>query len=174
LNDSSPIEERPLTAIDRFAYAIATGLGAGFLPKAPGTFGALEGVVLALAIKSFHLEQIPLIILLALMNIALFFGGVWAATVTCRITRLLDPGIVVIDEVSGQLISLTPYLLAPESSLSMLIVGFVLFRVFDILKPYPIRNLESLQGGLGVMADDALAGVYAAALLWLGHIARLL
>jgi phosphatidylglycerophosphatase A len=64
------------------------------------------------------------------------------------------------------MISLTPLALLPSLSLAGLLIGFVLFRVFDIFKPYPIRRLEQLHGGLGVMADDALAGIYAAVLLW--------
>ena len=78
-----------------------------------------------------------------------------------------DPQQVVVDEISGQLISLWP--LAASASVGGVLMAFVLFRFFDILKPYPIRRLERLPGGLGVMADDALAGGFAAVLVWLGR-----
>ena len=152
---------------DRFAYALATGLGAGFVPIAPGTVGALEGVAIYLAINAMHLRQTSLLIVLAFINVILFAVGVWASNRTCAVTGIKDPGLVVIDEVSGQLIALTPLALLPSFSIIAVVVGFLLFRVFDIFKPYPIRKLERLHGGLGVMADDALAGIYAAVLVWL-------
>lgn len=155
------------------AYALATGLGAGFTPIAPGTVGSAEGVAIFLAILAIHLEQASLMIVLAIINVVIFVIGVWASTRTCEITGLKDPRLVVIDEVSGQLISLTPLAFFPLSVVGV-VAGFLLFRVFDIFKPYPIRKLERLHAGLGVMADDVLAGVYAAALLWLGHLARLI
>ena len=165
------IRKKKLPPLDRLAYGIATGAGAGFAPVAPGTFGSAEGVVLFIAINALvnlRLALAPrwvLVVFIAL-NVALFFIGVWAANRTCDITGVKDPSIVVIDEVSGQLIALTPLILKP--SLEGLLAAFVLFRTFDIFKPYPIRRLESLGGGLGVMADDMLAGVYAAVLVWLG------
>jgi len=76
--------------------------------------------------------------------------------------------------VSGQLIALMPLALWPSFSITMVIIAFLLFRMFDIFKPYPIRKLERLHGGLGVMADDTLAGIYAAALLWLAHTIHIL
>jgi phosphatidylglycerophosphatase A len=173
LNRSSPIKKEPITASDRVAYAIATGLGAGFTPIAPGTAGALEGVAIYLAIHALHLWQAYSLIVLAVINVVLFAVGVWASNRTCAMTGLKDPRLVVIDEVSGQLISLTPLALLPSFSITAVVIGFLLFRLFDIYKPYPIRKLESLHGGLGVMADDALAGVYAAVLLWLTHLVGL-
>jgi phosphatidylglycerophosphatase A len=103
------------------------------------------------------------------LNCLLFLVGVWSANYTCTLTGISDPSRVVIDEVSGQLISFIP--IATQPSLRGLIAGFLLFRLFDILKPYPIRRLEQLHGGLGVMADDALAGVYAAVLLGIARLA---
>ncbi|HXU34820.1 MAG TPA: phosphatidylglycerophosphatase A [Blastocatellia bacterium] len=162
------------TTTDRIAYALATGLGAGFAPIAPGTIGSVEGLVIFLAVLAFHPGLAASLVVLASLNMAVFAVGVWASTRTCEITALKDPGIVVIDEVSGQLIALTPLALWPSFSVAAVVAGFILFRFFDIFKPYPIRKLEHLHAGLGVMADDALAGIYAAVLLWLGHIARLI
>jgi phosphatidylglycerophosphatase A len=173
LNRTSPIKKDRITAGDRVAYALATGLGAGFTPIAPGTAGALEGVAIYLAIHALHLRQAYSLIVLAVMDVILFAVGVWASNRTCAMTGLKDPRLVVIDEVSGQLISLTPLALLPSFSITAVVIGFLLFRLFDIFKPYPIRKLERLHGGLGVMADDALAGVYAAVLLWLIHLVGL-
>jgi phosphatidylglycerophosphatase A len=156
------------------AYALATGLGAGFVPIAPGTAGSAEGVAIFLAIFAFHFGQTTLLFVLTILNVVIFVVGVWASTRTCEITGFKDPRLVVIDEVSGQLIALTPLAFFPSFSMAGAIAGFLLFRLFDIFKPYPIRKLERLRAGLGVMADDALAGVYAAVLLWLGHLARLI
>ena len=105
------------------------------------------------------------------INGVVFGVGVWASGRTCKISGLKDPQKVVIDEVSGQLIALVPAALSP--AVVPVIAAFALFRLFDIFKPYPIRKLEGLPGGLGVMADDALAGVYAAALIWMGSLLHL-
>jgi phosphatidylglycerophosphatase A len=161
--------EQTITNLDRFAYALATGLGAGFVPIAPGTVGSAEGVAIFLAIVALHLGRLSSLLALAIINIVLFAVGVWASNRACRITGLKDPRLVVIDEVSGQLIALTPLALWPSFSVAALVIGFLLFRLFDIFKPYPIRQLEQLPSGLGVMADDSLAGVYAGALVWLSY-----
>jgi phosphatidylglycerophosphatase A len=166
--------KRKARALDSTAYALAIGLGAGLAPIAPGTVGSLEGVVIFLAVIALHLGLSASFLLLVILNVAVFAVGVWASTRTCEITGLKDPHLVVIDEVSGQLIALTPLALWPPLSIAGLIAGFTLFRLFDIFKPYPIRKLEHLHAGLGVMADDALAGIYAAALLWLAHVVRLI
>lgn len=170
MNRTSPIKKERLTASGRVAYALATGLGAGFVPIAPGTAGALEGVAIYLAIHALHLGQASSLFALAIINVILFAAGVWASNRTCEITGLEDPRSIVIDEVSGQLIALTPLMLLPSFSIRAVVIGFLFFRLFDIYKPYPIRKLERLHGGLGVMADDALAGVYAAVTLWLAHL----
>ncbi len=144
------------------------------MPIAPGTAGSAEGVVIFLAILALHFGQTTLLLVLAVLNVVIFVVGVWASTRTCEITGLKDPRLVVLDEVSGQLIALTPLAFFWSFSIAGAVAGFLLFRLFDIFKPYPIRKLERLHAGLGVMADDALAGVYAAMLLWLGHLARLI
>ena len=165
MNSSAPIKIDFINAGDRVAYALATGLGAGFTPVAPGTAGALEGVAIYLAVYAFHLGQTSSLIALAGINFVVFGAGVWASNRTCEVTRLKDPRLIVVDEISGQLISLTPLVLLSSFSLIGLIIAFLLFRLFDIFKPYPIRKLEHLRGGLGVMADDVLAGIYAAVLV---------
>jgi len=155
---------------------IATGFGAGSAPVAPGTFGAAEGVVLFLIINaiinnSLKLTPVWSLLSFAVINIALYAIGVWAAGRAIDVTETNDPSVVVIDEVSGQLIALTPIIIAPwlgRDQLAGIFVAFALFRFFDIFKPYPIRKLERFNAGHGVMADDALAGVYAALMTWLG------
>ena len=154
------------SALDRIACFLATGAGAGHAPIAPGTFGAAEGVILFLAAAALPLTPREFLILLSALNVLVFVVGVWASSRACKVFCLEDPGQVVIDEVSGQLIALTPLALAPSAAGA--VVAFLLFRVFDIFKPYPIRKLEYLRAGFGVMMDDMLAGVYAAALVWLG------
>lgn len=158
-----------VSRLDRFAYTLATGLGAGSAPIAPGTFGAIEGVAIFLAFlvlaNRFSFSPTLSVVLLVIINILLFVVGVWASNRACAISGVKDPGQIVIDEISGQLIALTP--LAASPSMAGVIAAFALFRLFDISKPYPIRKLESLPTGLGVMSDDALAGVYAAVLAWL-------
>jgi phosphatidylglycerophosphatase A len=144
------------------------------MPVAPGTAGAIEGVAIFLLLNALHLGPGLSIFGLAIINAVLFAIGVWASNRACRVTGLEDPQLVVIDEVSGQLIALIPLALLPSISIISVLVGFLLFRLFDIFKPYPIRKLEHLHGGLGVMADDALAGIYAAVLLWLAHLLHLI
>lgn len=177
MNQPASIEQRAPRPADRIAYRIATGAGAGFAPVAPGTLGAIEGVIVflifnAVANNSLSLAPRWSVAIFAVLNVALFIVGVWASSRACEICALEDPGQVVIDEVSGQLIALTPLIVAP--SVAGILLSFLLFRLFDIFKPYPIRKLERLHGGLGVMADDALAGIYAAALVWIGMQWRLL
>ena len=168
---TSHIKQESLTLSDKLSYALATGMGAGFVPFGPGTVGALEGVAIYLAFAALHLGTTSFLAVLVLLNLIVFGAGVWASSRTCKLTGLEDAGLIVIDEISGQLIALTPLAFLSSVSIRGVVIGFVLFRLFDILKPYPIRKLERLHGGLGVMADDALAGVYAAVLLWVSQIA---
>jgi phosphatidylglycerophosphatase A len=174
----------------RVSLAIATAFGLGYLPKAPGTWGSLAGVVLGWgAMTLSHLQVAPRIAATGdLSNPTPFWWtnfawnefaiviivsviGVWAADRTANYLQTKDPQVVVIDEVSGQLIS---YLgLATPRTFAVnwkyLLLGFILFRVFDIWKPFPARQAESLPGGLGIMADDWVAGIYAALGLWVAH-----
>ena len=153
--------------LDRLAILLATGLGIGFVPIAPGTFGSLLGVVICyVLIQAFkfapHLLQNALLAVCVLLAI----GGTWAATRAERVFNRKDAGQIVIDEVCGQLITfvfLAPAMVQLGGKWRLaLAAGFVLFRLFDIFKPWPIKRLEGLGGGLGVMADDVLAGIYAA------------
>ena len=173
MNPSTRIENKRLTPLDRVGHTIATGAGAGFFPIAPGTVGALEGVAVYLAIayfapRSSNLTSTSQITLLVVANIFVFAVGVWASGRTCDLSGIKDPQKVVVDEVSGQLISLIPLAFSP--SLIAVIAAFLFFRLFDIFKPYPIRRLEHLPRGFGVMADDALAGIYAAVLVGAGRV----
>ena len=150
-----------LTAADRLAIGIATAGGVGFAPKAPGTAGSLVGVVLYLLIEGLHAgAYYPHAI------IFLFIVGIWASS---RVEQLYghDSQRIVIDEVIGQMITFG--LAAGRYQLSALYIaiGFGLFRLFDIVKPFPVRRLERLRGGLGVVADDVGAGLYALAALTL-------
>jgi phosphatidylglycerophosphatase A len=162
---------------DYFALAFATW-GVGFLPLAPGTFGSAVGVGLyllerwtsmrALIFAARHGWSLELLESLRVASLLLMVAvitvvGTWAATRAEKLLGRKDPGAVVVDEVAGQLITLL--FLPLYASPWLIVAGFVLFRIFDIWKPYPIRRLESLGGGLGIMADDILAGIYAAGLL---------
>ena len=169
------LKDKPnISASDRFAYLLASGFGAGFFPIGPGTVGSLEAVAIFLALAVLRLDHSQFVFAMIILIVASFVAGVWAAERTCKVTGLDDAQVIVIDEVSGQLIALAPLAVWPSYSVIMVVVAFVLFRLFDIFKPYPIRKLERLHGGLGVMADDTLAGMYAAALLWLGHMIHIL
>ena len=169
------LKDKPnISAGDRFAYLLASGFGAGFFPVGPGTVGSLEAVAIFLAVAALRLDRSQFVVAMILLIVASFAAGVWAAERTCKVTGLDDAQVIVIDEVSGQLIALAPLAVWPSFSITMVIAAFVLFRLFDIFKPYPIRKLEGLHGGLGVMADDTLAGIYAAALLWLAHTIHIL
>jgi phosphatidylglycerophosphatase A len=97
-------------------------------------------------------------------GVLLFFPAVWAADVTARDLGAKDPGLIVVDEVVGQWITMAG---ATHLNWRSWLLGFVLFRAFDITKPFPIRRLENLPGGWGIVSDDALAGVYAALVLFL-------
>jgi phosphatidylglycerophosphatase A len=138
---------------------IATGAGSGYLPKAPGTWGSLVGVLLWFLLRPLPLA--PYCILVA----GLFVLGTVAAGAAEKIVDHGDPGLVVIDEIVGQIIALTT---VPAHPL-WIILGFVFFRFFDILKPFPVGWLDShIHGGLGIMLDDVAAGLYALLVLRLG------
>lgn len=132
------------------ALALATSLGVGYLPFAPGTFGSLAGLLLWALLPADALVQGIVIVLL-------FVAGSWSASVAERHFHSTDPGPVVIDEVMGMLITLW---LVPVGW-GGAILGFLCFRVFDVIKPYPANRLEALHGGVGVMADDGMAAIYA-------------
>jgi phosphatidylglycerophosphatase A len=132
------------------AVCIATVGYVGYFPIAPGTAGSLAALALFAFIRWIGMPAIELGAI-----VAVFAIGVWAASGTERALGRKDPGIVVIDEVLGMLITLA---LVP-ASIGGIVVGFLLFRLFDVVKPYPAAQLEHLHGGLGIMADDAVAGI---------------
>ena len=140
---------------------IATCLGCGYFPIAPGTAGSLAAVVAAIPLHRF--ARISGWKLAALAATA-FTPAVWAATHTARKAGAKDPGIVVIDEVIGQWITLAG---ARKLNWQTGLAAFFLFRLFDIWKPAPVRQLEELPEGLGIVADDVMAGIYAAVVLGL-------
>ncbi|MDA1306428.1 MAG: phosphatidylglycerophosphatase A [Acidobacteria bacterium] len=136
--------------MSRLAVAIATVGGAGFFPFAPGTVGSAIGVVLYMATRHWPASwQIGLLVGVTLV-------GIWASGVAATALKREDPGPVVIDEVAGQLVTLC----LTGANLWGAIIGFFVFRVFDIIKPPPARQLEDLPGGVGIVADDLMAGVY--------------
>jgi phosphatidylglycerophosphatase A len=146
---SDPISNRE-SRIPIVPLAIATVFGVGYVPVASGTFGSAAGLLLWYVLPSSPLVQ-------GLAIAALFGIGSWSGTVAERHFGRADPGQVVIDEVMGMLITL---FLNPVGWLGAG-VAFFLFRLFDVIKPYPADRLERLHGGLGVMADDGMAAIYA-------------
>ena len=152
-----------MKATDYLALSIAT-CGVGYLPLAPGTFGSLVGVGLFLLFARV-LTGGPLVAVVLFLIVAFTVVGTWAATRTEQLSGRKDPGKVVVDEVAGQLIALFPLTLFTRWSTAAVIVSFILFRFFDIVKPYPANRLQELNGGAGVMFDDLVAGVYAAVIV---------
>jgi phosphatidylglycerophosphatase A len=195
----------------RVSIAIATAFGLGYLPKAPGTWGSLGGLVLATlpwwlvlstrAVSDFIFMYMwspgdPFAYLQCLLTVGVALLGLWAANRASRFWGIKDPQKIVIDEVSGQQLALllggfwpwhmpaaTNAFETPERwayhplgvgmlhsvNWKYLLLGFILFRVFDIWKPFPARQAEALPGGLGIMADDWIAGIYAALGLWIAR-----
>lgn len=204
----------------RFALAIATVLGVGYIPKAPGTFGSIAGIILAFLSAVFFLHPTSVSDVFSMHpmtdtilrenlfgpkgpdihNVMLAFPlfiagatflllstlGVWSASRTAEYAGVRDPQYVVADEVAGQHLALllplipialphlgthldfseyTIYFALSLANWRYLLMGLILFRIFDIWKPWPVRQLENLPRGWGIMADDWMAGVYAAILL---------
>jgi phosphatidylglycerophosphatase A len=146
---------------DRLCLVFASACYIGFIPGAPGTYASLATTIIFFMVYRFAGGIPPALHMSALCLISL--AGILASAAINRRTGHEDPSFIVIDEVAGQLLT---FLFLPFSWLN-LILGFIAFRTFDMWKPFPIRKLESLGGGVGVMADDLLAGVYANALLHL-------
>jgi phosphatidylglycerophosphatase A len=144
--------------MDRLILFIATGFGSGYLPKAPGTWGSLVGVALW-----FGLRDLALLPYLG-VTAAIFVVGTLCAGSAEKIVDRADPGLVVVDEIVGQLLAL---LAAPHHPVAALL-AFLTFRVFDILKPFPANWLDRhIHGGLGIMLDDVVAGLYSLLVLQL-------
>jgi phosphatidylglycerophosphatase A len=210
-NTEATAAPQALTKKPRLALAIATAFGVGYIPKAPGTFGSLVGIIVAILthpvslimiigllffqgglgidLPMFRGHSAPVLLLVPSLVALAIVGllGLWSSSRVVDYAGVKDPQYVVIDEVSGMQLTLmlaivpfglpTNLLPADEASVfglysalsllnwKYLLLGFILFRVFDIWKPWPIRRLEKLPGGWGVMADDWMAGIYAAILL---------
>ncbi|MEP7337793.1 MAG: phosphatidylglycerophosphatase A [Acidobacteriota bacterium] len=157
-------------SLDLLAVFIATGFGAGLIPLGPGTWGSLVGLLISYGlIAVFSLDVVLLQNALIVASLILAAIGIWSSTRAETIFDRKDAGQIVIDEVCGQVISfvfIAPYIVRLGSQWRWwMILGFLLFRAFDIFKPYPINRLQSLTGGVGVMMDDILAGIYAAMLM---------
>lgn len=171
-NNKVTEKQNKKTLLDYFSLALAT-TGVGYIPLAPGTWGSAVGVLIYLLFRRF--EQITtanflshgwndaqITALVHVGNAVLFLifclVGIWASGRAAEIFADKDPQKVVVDEVMGQLLV---FLFVPfEISGWLVLAGFLLFRLFDIWKPYPIDSLQNLPAGIGVCADDILAGVY--------------
>jgi phosphatidylglycerophosphatase A len=143
-------------------YIIGTGLGSGYTPKAPGTAGSL------LAILIYYFFPLDSVYWL-LISILVFCAGVWSGTEIEK-DKGEDPGLVVVDEMVGQWLAVV---ILPHTFVTLLI-GFILFRVFDIYKPYPINKSQELKAGWGIMIDDVLAGIYANIVLQLIYLSGII
>lgn len=139
----------------RLSMAFASALYIGCIPGAPGTYASLAATLVFALIYYSSFRIVPELHLSAVGLIAI--AGILAAVQVSRDMGVEDPSCVVIDEVAGQLLT---FFFLPVTPVN-LIFGFVAFRVFDIWKPFPIRRLEALKGGVGILADDLLAGIYA-------------
>lgn len=139
---------------------LATSFGAGYLPKAPGTWGAIVAIILWLPL---YIWAAPLttVIVTAVAIVVYTIAGTWASNVSEKYWGK-DPVIACADETVGQWISLLPVVMCPWWEI---LVSLALFRFFDIFKPLGIRTMEKLPGGYGMMADDILAGIYSAWIL---------
>jgi phosphatidylglycerophosphatase A len=138
--------------VTRLAVFLATAGYTGYFPIAPGTVGSAVGLVVYFLVARMQSPMFELSVI-----VVLFAAGIWAGTTAERYFGGIDPGPIVLDEVVGMLITLA---LIPVGWTGAL-AGFFLFRFFDVIKPFPAARLEKLHGGLGVMADDAMAAIYA-------------
>ena len=134
------------------ARILATVAYVGYLPIAPGTWGSLAGLLLLAGLRWAGVSAVGE----AAVLVGLLVVGIWSADVTGRAMGEEDPGPVVMDEVVGMLLTLFWIPLSWPAA----VLGFLLFRLFDIIKPFPARQCERLPGGWGVMLDDVMAGVY--------------
>jgi len=137
--------------VDRLASVVATAFGSGYAPYAPGTAGSAVGLLLfwPMAALAWPWQ--------VLASVVVFLVGSLAAGNVAARVGAKDPGLVVVDEVVGQWVTLTALPFTPATAA----IGFLLFRAMDVVKPWPARDLERVPGGWGIMADDVAAGVYA-------------
>jgi phosphatidylglycerophosphatase A len=173
------VEKRDASGLIDYVALALTTFGVGYIPGAPGTYGSAVGVAIYLGIGWFEahaatsgkLDPVTATVFHWTMNallLALFcLVGIWASGRTTSIFGRKDPSQAVVDEVMGQLIT---FCFVPFGiSWPFVLAGFLLFRLFDIWKPYPVRTLEMLPDGLGICADDIVAGVYAGVCLAVGY-----
>jgi len=144
----------------KFAILLATWFGCGYSPFAPGTAGSLAALAIAILLHEFAGASGWHFLVMAAV---LFLPAVWAAGVTAEVKKLKDPQIVVVDEVIGQWIALAG---ARPLNWKSYLIALFLFRLFDVWKPAPARQFEALPGGFGINADDVMAGIYAALVLF--------
>lgn len=137
--------------MNQLILILATGCYSGMMPKAPGTWGSLFALI-----PWFFIKDLPLPVYLAIMAATFVIGFLIAGTAE-KLLNKVDAGPIVIDEILGMFITLT---LAPAHPLAWLL-GFIWFRIFDILKPFPVSWFDThLHGGIGIMMDDVMAGIY--------------
>ncbi|MBI4874822.1 MAG: phosphatidylglycerophosphatase A [Acidobacteria bacterium] len=147
---------------NKLAFAIGTWFGCGYAPAARGTWGALAALVPAWLLVRYA-GWLPWHF--GLLAWAFLPVAIWAASRVARAVGKKDPSLVVVDEVVGQWMTLAG---AAAWNWKSVLAAFVLFRLFDIWKPAPVRQLERLPGGIGINADDMMAGLYGALVLWAG------
>jgi phosphatidylglycerophosphatase A len=151
---------REQTQLKLLAYSVATFFGAGYWPKGPGTAGSIAAILLAVVLSwAAECSVAVACLILSLLFLPL---GVWASHFLERDLNTEDPQIIVVDEALGQWISLAA---VPFLDWSTVLAALGAFRLFDIWKPWPVRRLENLTNGWGVIADDLMAGIYGAFLI---------
>ena len=136
---------------ERAAFVFATGFGSGYSPFAPGTAGSAVGLVFVWGMSALDLTgQIVAVLVVTV-------AAVIAADIVAKSVGLKDPGLIVADEIAGMMVTLVGVPFTTKSA----ILGFILFRIMDVVKPPPARQFEHFKGGVGIVADDLMAGVYA-------------
>jgi len=158
MTNSDDSSKQSLRVSDKVALLFGEGFGFGRAKKAPGTFGSLWGIPIGWAFWKLEVHWSVRLVVFALM----FVPGIVICNRCATLRQTKDPGSVVWDEITAFPLV---YLLL-TLNWWWLLTGFALFRFFDIAKPWPIRSFERLPGGLGIMADDQIAGLYAGAILW--------
>jgi len=179
------MSETPNLSAHRWAWSVATGFGSGRLKPAPGTWGSLAAWIAWLGLV-FSIHQIPRTAfecILGLLTLLMVFVSVISSDIVARQANLQDPGFIVIDEWVGMWLALWPTRHTVINAINNgiwkyalvgMLAAFLLFRLFDIWKPWPIHKLESLPGGWGITLDDALAGIFAGALIYCAAISCML
>lgn len=140
-----------MSVTERLAFALATGFGSGYSPVAPGTAGSAVGLGFVWGMSYLSLPgQVAAVLVVSVLSIV-------AADIVARTTGLKDPGLVVADEIAGMMVTM----IAIPFTFKTALIGFILFRVMDVVKPPPARQFERFKGGVGIVADDLMAGLYA-------------